>query len=240
MYWIILIIGALLLIGAFARPKPDTQQLSTGQRIGVGVFALILLLWGFSGIRPKPPAPTPQPAQTASEPATTQPATTTEVEASLPPAPTLPGLKWVDITLNLEKQPYGFKFNLERIDQITNEEQRCAKKIDPDTGADMRVCVYSAGDAVTFVEAMVTGLGANDTASWLIPYLATAPYEGSRPADAKDWARGALQRVRSGKPVERQINGIVFRVVGNPPTAYTLRIYPAARDKWLNAMMDKK
>jgi hypothetical protein len=125
------------------------------------------------------------------------------------------------------------------VTKITNEEQRCASKIDPDTAADMRVCVYSAGDAVTFVEAMVTGSGANNTASWLIPYVATVPY-GGRPDDAKSWAEGALKRVRSGKPVERRVKDVTFLLTGNPPTAYTLRIYPVTRDKWLNDVMAKQ
>ena len=244
-YWIALVIGVLLLLGVFSRNKPGEKSFSLKERIGFGVFALVLVLVGFDGIRPKPPAPVapattpaltqqPELVQTAPEPATT-----TQDEAGLPSAPTLPNLAWVDITLNLEKWPYGFKFNLNRISKITNERERCASKIDPDTAADMRVCVYSAGDAVTFVEAMVTGSGANNTASWLIPYVATVPYEG-RPDDAKSWAEEALKRVRFGKPVERRVKDVTFLLTGNPPTAYTLRIYPVARDKWLNNVLAKQ
>jgi hypothetical protein len=130
-YWIALVIGVLLLLGVFSRNKPGEKSFSLKERIGFGIFALVLVLVGFNGVRPKPPAPvapattpalTRQPVQTAPEPATT-----TQDEAGLPSAPTLPDLAWVDITLNLEKWPYGFKFNLDRI----REKRGCGGAIIP-------------------------------------------------------------------------------------------------------------
>lgn len=232
--WIILILGVLLLVGALSRPQPGVKALTTRQRIGVGAAGLFATLIGFIGIMPSPTS------QTTSQPApTTQaelpPEQPTELEKPSEPAkpapPTLPNLQWVDITLNLEKWPYNFSFKLERINNV-GEEERCAKKVDPDTGADMRVCVYSYGDSVTFVEANVIGPGAKDTASWLIPYVATAPFEGNS-GNSKVWASRAMGQVRSGKPVERKLGNVSFFLSGNPPTAYTLRIAPIAREKWL-------
>lgn len=245
MYWIILILGFLLLLAAFSRNRPDVPPLRIKERVVLFVFGLLLFFAGLGGILPEPSTEangTSPPAEAVSQPTAPQPAatdTSSEAEDTPPPAPTLPGLKWVDITLNLERYPFGFQFKLEMVSPITYEQQRCAEKLDPDTGASMRVCVRSFGDDVTFVEAMVDGPGAKSTASWLIPYIATVPYEGSKPADAKAWAKEALQRVRSGKPVSKRIDGVVFTVLGNPPTSYSLRIHPADRERWVLVMTER-
>lgn len=233
--WIILIIGVLFLLGVLGRNKPGEKGLSLKERLGFGLLALVLILIGLNGVRPKTQVATTPTPQAITQPAQTSPPAEPEQNVSdepeQPSPPTLPNLAWVDITLNLEKWPYDFSFELERINNA-GEEERCGSKVDPDTGADLRVCVYSYGDSVTFVEASAIGAGAKNSASWLIPYVATAPFEGNS-GDSKVWASRAMEQVRSGKPVERKLGNVSFFLSGNPPTAYTLRIAPMAREKWL-------
>lgn len=171
----------------------------------------------------------------AIEQAKKQQSAATEQRANTPNStlsdpPIIAGLGWVDITMNLEKWPYNFSF--QRSD-FGRESERCAQKIDPDTGAEMRVCVYYYSIYATFVEAIVIGFNADKTAGWLLPYLATAPFEGNRQTESRDWTSRALRQVRRGKPLERQLGEVVFTVLGNPPTYYSLRIEPKGREKWL-------
>jgi len=137
--------------------------------------------------------------------------------------PVIPGLHWVDITLSLEREPFGFRFTLER-DKLTPTFERRAEKVDPDTGAEMVVRVVSYGDKVVFYEATVSGLGADLTATWFIPLLATAPFDGNPQMESRRWAEEALGEVRQGRPVERRVGEVVMELSGTPPSLYTLEV----------------
>ncbi len=54
----------------------------------------------------------------------------------------------MDITLNLEKEPYGFRWSQEKSNVLPGVWIRRASEVDPDTGAEMVVEVYSYGDRV--------------------------------------------------------------------------------------------
>lgn len=155
----------------------------------------------------------------------------------MPPPPVLPGLMPEDITLNLEREPFGFRFSLERSNAIKGVWLRRASKVDPDTGAEMRVEVASYGSGVIHYEVSVSGINAKPTASWLIPYLATAPFEGNPQAESKAWAEQALERVRQGAPVERKVGGAIFVVFGNPPFFYVLEVSHADYEAWLGKVL---
>jgi len=60
MAWVLIILGALLLIGAFSRPKPGQQGASRSRRMIVGALGAFILLAGIGGLLPEP-----QPTQTA-------------------------------------------------------------------------------------------------------------------------------------------------------------------------------
>jgi hypothetical protein len=96
--------------------------------------------------------------------------------------------------------------------------------VDPDTGAEMLVRVVSYGDKVVLYEAMVSGLGADLTATWFIPLLATAPFDGNPQMESKRWAEEALGKVRQGRPVERRVGEVVMELSGSPPTVYVLQV----------------
>ncbi len=137
--------------------------------------------------------------------------------------PVIPGLKWVDITLNLERKPYGFRFKRHK-NKYTPSFEREAKKRDPDTGAEMYVRVQSHDDNVVLYEVSVSGNGAKHTASWLMPYMSTAPFDGNQQTRSKQWALQAIEQVRQGKPVHRQVGDVLMELSGSPPYFYTLQV----------------
>jgi len=199
-----------------------------------GVFTIV----GAPPSQPSQPTQPNQSAQAAQETQAAQPAQPTpqekEVQASAAqeekPAqeeelapPVIPGLYWVDITLNLEREPFGFRFTLER-NKLTPTFERRAKNVDPDTGAEMLVRIVSYGDKVVLYEAVVLGPGADLTATWFIPLLATAPFDGNPQVESKRWAEEALGKVRQGRPVERRVGEVVMELLGNPPSLYTLEV----------------
>jgi len=59
MAWVLIILGALLLIGAFRRPKPGQQGPSRSRRMIGGALGAFILLAGIGGLLPEP-----QPTQT--------------------------------------------------------------------------------------------------------------------------------------------------------------------------------
>jgi len=135
--------------------------------------------------------------------------------------PVIPGLSWVDITLNLEKQPFGFKFKHVNLNGAYAKE---ARKIDPDTGAEMYVeVVYGSG--VYRITASAAGINARSSASWLLPYIATVPYDGAQQAEARDWVKALLDKNQKGV-FSRDFGGVTFEFFVLPPSSYILKIYP--------------
>jgi len=240
--WIFLILGVLVVAGTLS--KEGRRQLTQGQRIGGFAFGVVFLLIGLAYLFPAPQPPQqPQTAQQTQQTEPTQPTAPTEApkpeeppqpeEPSNPP-PTLPGLAWVDITLNLEKEPFGFRWKAEKSNVLPGVWVRRASEVDPDTGAEMVVEIVSYGDKVLHYEVSVSGLNAEPTASWLLPYLATALFDGNPQVESKRWVEENLNRVRPGEPLERRVGEAVFVLSGNPRTFYTLEVSHRDYESWLS------
>ncbi len=247
MGWVLLILGLLVVMAALSKTPKGAKPLTLKERLGMFAFGAVVALIGLvlipppqtpqnpqsaqsvQSAQPSQPAQSPQPSQTeqASEPPKTQ-------EAEMPPPPVLPGLFWVDITLNLERDPFGFRWKAEKSNVLPGVWVRRASEVDPDTGAEMVVEVYSYGDKVLHYEVSVSGLNAKPTASWLLPYLATAPFDGNPQVESKAWAEKALGQVRQGAPLERRVGEAVFVLSGNPPTFYTLEVSHRDYESWLS------
>lgn len=150
--------------------------------------------------------------------------------------PTIPGLAWVDLTLNLEKKPYGFRFD-RRKSKLTPTFERSARKIDPDTGVEMFIQILSYEDKVALYKVSVSGSAANLVASWLIPYFATAPFEGNPQKDSKLWALSALRKVQQGKPITRRVGNVLMEITGNPPYFYVLQVNHEGWESYLIKVM---
>ncbi|ALJ90034.1 hypothetical protein [Thermus aquaticus] len=111
---------------------------------------------------------------------------------------------------------------------------RRASEVDPDTGAEMVVEVYSYGDGVIYYRASVSGVDAEPTASWLLPYLATAPFDGNPQVESKRWVEESLPKVRQGNPLKRQVGEGVFTLSGAPKRFYTLEVSHRDYESWLS------
>ncbi len=188
--------------------------IARGWRYGLGIILLLMsLVFIPNGASESEASKTEVEAKATATYAQTTPSTK-------PPRAAIPGLEWTDIVLNLERQPFGFKFKRVKLEGAW---AKTANKVDPDTGARMTVeVVYDYG--VYRVQADVSGASAYPTASWLLPYVATLPYDGSSPREAKTWVAEAL---KSGKKVQtRHFGPATFEVYVTSPTYYGLKIYP--------------
>lgn len=175
-------------------------------------------------LQPTQSSQTTQPTQSVQTPVPKKTPPESVAPQNKPLPPVLPGLQWVDITLNLEREPYRFRFTAEP-NRLTPTIERRAKRIDPDTGAEMLVRIVTYNENVVMYEATVSGPGAHPTAGWFIPYLATAPFEGNPQVESKVWAEKALKKVRVGQPVTRKIGEVVMELFGNPPFYYGLEVF---------------
>lgn len=63
----------------------------------------------------------------------------------------------------------------------------------------------------------------DDVASAFLGYVATVPYTGAQPAQARRWVEDNIGRVDTGKPAVMTIGAARFELVG-PPTARFLQI----------------
>lgn len=175
-------------------------------------------------------------SSTSSSSAATTPVSTesSEVEEPELAAPTLPGIAPPDIYLNLEKEPYGFQFGGWQGDNILS---KCGQSFDLDTGADLSACIYTDDvNRVVWIEAEVVGLSA-DAAEWLLPYVATAPFDGNDPEKAATWVKRNWRKVREGKPISTTIGPAKFELLGNGKTYVALEIKPAKGfEEWLASL----
>jgi hypothetical protein len=150
-------------------------------------------------------------------PSTTQTAPTAKKE------PAIPGLKPVDIYLNLDKEPYNLKFG--DWSKGATRSEKCGKR-DKDN-AELRVCIRSTDvNDVLVIDATVLGTNVAG-ANWLFPYLATVPFDGNEPQKAKAWVTENLPKLKEGQPVETTIGGAKFTLFGNGKTNANLEITPA-------------
>jgi hypothetical protein len=84
---------------------------------------------------------------------------------------------------------------------------------------------------------MVSGPGADLTATWFIPLLATAPFGGNPQMESKRWAEEALGKVRQGRPVERRVGDVVMELSGNPPFSYVLQVNHKDYEAYLSKVL---
>jgi len=158
-----------------------------------------------------------------------------EAEEPEPATPTLPGIAPPDIYLNLEKEPYGFQFGDWQWGK--NIHSKCGQSWDTDTAAVLTTCIYTDDvNHVVWIEADVSGFSL-DAANWLLPYVATAPFEGNNPKKAAQWVKDNWRKVRKGKPRETVIGPAKFVLLGDGEVQVTLEIKPAKGfDEWLASL----
>jgi len=166
---------------------------------------------------------------------TSEPTESSEAEEPELAAPTLPGIAPPDIYLNLEKEPYGFQFGDWQWGE--NIHSKCGQSWDTDTAAVLTTCIYTDDvNHVVWIEADVSGFSL-DAANWLLPYVATAPFEGNNPKKAAQWVKDNWRKVRKGKPRETVIGPAKFVLLGDGEVQVTLEIKPAKGfEEWLASL----
>ena len=220
------------------KPRSALNRFVTYALLGVGfLFALGLL----ANLLPDPPKSEPDaPVVQTSTGNTTDNATFTDSpgdtaadSASDTPAnedsiPTLPGGERYDVTAGLSKSPYDFTFSKPTYGKYG--ETYLGKRFDSDTGADLSVQVNSSYDHIWSLNASVLGADLR-AAQWLLPYIASLPFDANDPAESKQWVLDNMGKVRDQHPVERTAYGAKWSLFGNE-TSISLGITPETLDAW--------
>lgn len=135
----------------------------------------------------------------------------------------LPGLSPVNVTVNLE----GQKFTCTQVKkEVAYYERTCLKGL-PSTTLFQVVISGREPFIVDFIKASVrqNENPDNQTATELLSFVATMPYDGATPEDARKWVESTIPAL-SGKPEdahEMMFGGVKYVIYG-PPTALTLEI----------------
>ncbi len=147
-------------------------------------------------------------------------------------APELPGIAPADVYLNLERQPYGLDFGDWQRGELFAS--RYGRRFDLDTSADLGVYVYSrTGTDVVWVEAGVMGKDLR-AAAWLLPYVATLPFDGNDPKASSDWVAQNWEKVSGDKSITREVESAVFELYGDGEKSVFLSIKAKGLAEWMD------
>lgn len=135
----------------------------------------------------------------------------------------LPGLSPVNVTLSLEQQ----NFTCTQVKKgVAYYERTCLKGL-PSTVLFQVVISGRESFIVDFIEIVVrqNGNPDNKVATELLSFVASLPYDGASPEDARQWVENTIPTL-SAKPDDAQeavFGGVKF-VLSGPPTALTLEM----------------
>jgi hypothetical protein len=149
--------------------------------------------------------------------------------ATLEPTPNpkgtgqLPDLSAVNVTVNLE----GQKFTCTQVKKVASHYERTCLKGLPSTNLFQ---VVISGREPFVVDFIRTSVRQNENpdhqiATEFLSFMATLPYDGATPEDAKTWVESTIP-ILSGEPDDTQemVFGGVKYVLSGPPTALTLEM----------------
>ncbi len=128
----------------------------------------------------------------------------------------IPGLEAVDIYLNLEKK--GFKVKHEKND--LQEWWNCTSQMDSN---DLQVEIFGKSyNKITAVHVTaLNSFGINNTIKEFLGYVASLPYSGSKPEEAKKWVENSFNGNNT-----TIINGVQFETYAKTPYSRILIIKP--------------
>jgi hypothetical protein len=207
-WWVIAlaVVAVLAIIGAIAQGGSDEQQTET-----VGSEASTTATSDVSAPETTAPpdattSPTTAsgattPTTTGTSPPATEMTTTTELTLTSPP---IPGLQPVDIYLNLEKAGWQCDGPTTGPLFVT---WLCKL---PGTLAVVEIFSNSGTD----VQQVEGNVYAPEEYQWL-GFLATVPYDGATPADARAWVESNIPTVQQGQPAEAEFGGVPYLLGGS-------------------------
>jgi hypothetical protein len=215
-------------------------RLATWIRVLLSIPSAFLVLVGLASFFAPAPPPTPTTTTSVPEvaaaapqptpPNTTPPAVQKPVDLSTADPPTLPDSNWVDVSLSLQKEPYGFPEFQPRA--YPPQVEHCSRTTDPDAQTDITVCVRHFSDSISKVTSILSGPNARAVATWLFPYLATTPHTGKSAKGRADWVAQNLQNVRPGRMLGQNFAPARIEIGGNPPFSYLFSLKTVNYDAW--------
>jgi hypothetical protein len=136
----------------------------------------------------------------------------------------LSGLSPVDVTVNLEQRG----FTCTSVDKGVVYYERTCKREEPSIYLFYVVVSGREPFIVDFIETSVLQFTNPDVkiASPLMGFMATMPYDGATPEDARAWVENTMPAL-TGKPgdaKEMMFGGVKYLLGGSPPTAFTLEM----------------
>lgn len=200
--------------------------------VGTAFGVVFLLAGSMTSPTPLPPSATvpARPSAPASvvdqAPVATQPPPATPTTQSAPRVNVIAGLAPVDVTVNLRNK--GLECSGIRPGKELHS-WHC-KSTPAEGGGFFEHSVEVWGPstaAVSSVNATVLQYArpSDDLAGTFLGYVATLPYEGALPAEARRWVEENVSRVDTGKPATTTIGAATFALVG-PKTGRFLQITP--------------
>ena len=171
---------------------------------------------------PPTDTPTPIPTSTATPTATEAPSQNTPVPTVKPEVGIVPGIQAADITVNLEQQ----QFDCTNVQGSSGYYSwTCTKEeLSYELGAEVDATTLLTVDCI---EAwVVVSFGEPDDALSVdyLGFIATVPYDGARPSQARQWVEQTLPTItQSGDIRETTIAGVKYTLFG-PPTFRNLQI----------------
>ena len=137
----------------------------------------------------------------------------------------LPGLAQADVKLNMEDRGFTCSdLDSDEQDGVTYYFRDCTNEIGE---VDLYVGTISRTitgvDAIEASIAFLDGQGDDQLAASFLGFVATMPYDGSQPTQARAWVESNITEVDTGKPEETEISGVKMMLVG-PPTARILQM----------------
>jgi hypothetical protein len=186
----------------------------------------ILLLLIYSGCTPVPATPERNEVgansivistrtATPNSPVISETAVPTLIQTETPEATgVLAGLSPVNITLNLEQQ----NFTCTAVKKVTTHYERTCTKGTPSTYLFQVVISGRESFLVDFIETSVVQYSNPDskTAIPILGFMATMPYEGATPEEARAWVESTIPVLEgtSGDPQEKEFGGVKYVLYG--------------------------
>jgi hypothetical protein len=150
-------------------------------------------------------------------------APTAEPTPSLKATGRLPGLSAVNVTVNLE----GQEFTCTQVKKVADHYERTCLKGLPSTSLFQVVISGTEPFVVDFIRTSVrqNENPDNKIAAEFLSFMATLPYDGATPEDARAWVESTIPTLR-GQPddAKETMFGAVKYVLSGPPKALVLEM----------------
>lgn len=152
--------------------------------------------------------------------------------------PIILGVEPVDLSVNLEQDPYDFTFagwsNLRTVMTRTGSRELPG-------GTTMQVEITSVlGDFQKMMKIDALVLGPNiEAAGPYLSYLASLSYDGSSPARSRDWVKSHWMKVKTGRPISMMAGPVEYELYGTAKFSVGLKMKHRNFVRWQSVALAK-